>query len=391
MIMKGFVKNVLIAVAFASVLTGCSKQDGFVIEGSIEGAKGSMLYLSRVDITNSKYIDSVKLGSGGKFKFTGERPECFDFYRLQLDKKGRRITIAIDSCETVKVRTTVDNFVDSCKIEGSVESEKIARLAALELALQTQVEHLVKNSSPAIGETQRTIETLIEEFKYNICKEYIAPAPGTASAYYALFLHLNNRLLFDPMHIRFDSRCFSAVATSLNLMYPHSVRSMHLYNLATKAVRATLPVSRDTIYVEPGNSNNIGLFDIKLPNIDGDSISLSSLKGKVVMLDFAAYSDAKISARNLELRDMYNKYKERGFEIYQISYDRDEHFWKTSAENLPWVCVRDGEGIGSYNTILYRIERIPTYFLINRANEVVLRDIQVEDVNKSIEELLNEK
>lgn len=391
MSMRGVMKRVLLAVAFVAALASCSNEKGFVIEGTVKGAENRMLYITRVDISSSGYTDSVKLDSEGRFEFSGPRPECFDFYRLQLDGKGRKVTIAIDSCERVKINTVASHFADSCKIEGSDESVKIAGLSALEVALQGQVDHLVKNSSPAVGETRRAIDVLLDEFKQNICKEYIAPAPGTPSAYYALFIRLGNGFLFDPMHVRFDSRCFSAVATNLNMAYPHAARSQHLYNLAKKAIRATQPVSRDTIYVETGGESNIGLFDIKLPNIDGDSISLSSLKGKVVMLDFTAYSDARISARNLELRDMYDKYKERGFEIYQISYDRDEHFWKTSAENLPWTCVRDADGVNSYNITLYRVERIPTYFLINRANEVVLRDVQTDDVNKSIEKLLNEK
>ena len=109
------------------------------------------------------------------------------------------------------------------------------------------------------------------------------------------------------------------------------------------------------------------------------------------MLDFTAYSNAKISARNLGLRDIYSKYKSQGFEIYQISYDYDEHFWKTSADNLPWICVRDGNGPASYNISLYRIESIPTFFLINRDNEIVRRDIQVENLESSIEKLLKEK
>jgi hypothetical protein len=98
-----------------------------------------------------------------------------------------------------------------------------------------------------------------------------------------------------------------------------------------------------------------------------------------------------LSARNIGLRDIYSKYKDEGFEIYQISYDYDEHFWKTSADNLPWTCVRDGEGLSSYNITLYRISQIPTFFLINRANEIVMRDVQVEDLEKSIKNLLKEK
>ena len=243
------VKRLLIFVACVSAMVGCSKKEGVVIEGNVEGAKDKMLYIARVDLNGNNIVDSIKLGKDGSFRYVAPRPECFDFYRLQLDKKGRKITVAVDSCDAVRVQTTADHFADSCKFFDSEENEKIAQLSALEYALQKQVDYMIKNSSPAVGETRRAVEALVNEFKQNICKEYIATAPGSASAYYALFLRLNKGLLFNPMQERFDSRCFSAVATSLNLTHPHAARSQHMYNLATKAMRATQPVSRDTIYV----------------------------------------------------------------------------------------------------------------------------------------------
>lgn len=390
--MKLFKPNNIIGIAAAFMLIGtttnCSHNETFTIKGTVSNGNGRMLYLSNIGITGNPILDSVKLKSKGNFEFTLPRPECYDFYRLQLDKKGRQITIAIDSTETVTIDTDANAFTDSCTIHGSEESRKIMKLIELETALQNQVNRLVEETSPAIGDTRKTIFGLIHEFKQNICKEYIASAPGKPSAYYALFLQLNNAPLYDPMRNRFDSRCFSAVATNLHNSHPHSTRAMHLYNIAIKGIRATKPVRTDTIYIEPTNVNPTGIFDIKLPDIDGDSISLSSLKGKVVLLDFTVYSDAKISARNIELRELYDKYKAQGFEVYQISFDNDEHFWKNSADNLPWVCVHDEAGFSSYNAVLYRIEKIPTFFLVNRDNEVVLRDEQIEDLKKSIESLL---
>ncbi len=378
-------------LAGALIFTACVQEPTFTIKGNIANGEGHTLYLSNVGTVGAKYIDSVKLDKKGTFSFSKVRPECYDFYRLQLDKKGRQITIAIDSTETVTVRSDARALTDSCRIEGSPQSLKIAELDALEAALGKQVNMLIESSGPTIGQTRETIYTIINEFKQNICKEYILPAPHSASAYYALFLSVNGSPLFDPLRNRFDSRCYSAVATGLNHHHPHATRAQHLSNMAVKAMRATQPARRDTIYIDTNDEAAKGLFDIKLPNIDGDSLSLTGLKGKVVMLDFTVYGDAKISARNLELRDIYEKYKTRGFEIYQISFDGNEHFWKTSAANLPWQCVHDGDGALSYNLTLYQVSRIPTFFLINRANEVVLRDEQVEDLNKSIEKLLDEK
>lgn len=106
------------------------------------------------------------------------------------------------------------------------------------------------------------------------------------------------------------------------------------------------------------------------------------------MLDFTLYKDTQMGVRNLKLRELYDKYRKEGFEIYQISHDEDEHFWKTSAENLPWICVRDEAVTEAAHLALYRIEKLPTFFLINRDNELVLRDVQITDLEKSIEELL---
>ena len=132
-----------------------------------------------------------------------------------------------------------------------------------------------------------------------------------------------------------------------------------------------------------------GLFNIILPNAEGDSISLSSLAGKVTLLDFTTYEDAKMSSRNINLREVYNKYHDRGFEIYQVSYDTREHFWQQSAANLPWTCVRDGEGTRSSYIRLYNIQALPTFYLINRNNEIALRDNQIADLEEEIERLLN--
>lgn len=384
-------KTFLTAIVTLTIvlLSSCEKGEKFTIRGNVQDADGKMLYLKDIGINGTSVVDSLRLDGTGDFKFSEERPECYGFYRLQLDGKGRQITVAIDSTETVTVTTSSNGFAENCQIEGSPESMKIKELTELENSLQEQVRHMIENTSPAVGETREKIITLIEDFKRNICKEYILPAPHKASAYYSLFLTLNGQPIFNPMQNSFDSKCFAAVATSLNNYFPHTTRSAHLYNTAMKGMKATRQPQRDTLDISSFISEAKGLFEIKLPNIDGDSISLSAQKGKVVLLDFTVYGNPQINTRNIDLRELYSDYKEKGFEIYQISYDTNEHFWKTSAENLPWICVHD-DIENSQNSTLYRIEKLPTYFLINRDNELVLRDKQVKDLRETIEKLLSE-
>ena len=90
----------------------------------------------------------------------------------------------------------------------------------------------------------------------------------------------------------------------------------------------------------------------------------------------------------MTLRDIYAKYQSKGLEIYQISLDSDEHFWKTSADNLPWVCVRDAAGPYSQNVSLYGVTSLPSVFLVGRDNALKLRAETVEDLEAEIRKLL---
>ena len=73
-----------------------------------------------------------------------------------------------------------------------------------------------------------------------------------------------------------------------------------------------------------------------------------------------------------------------------MARDENEHFWKTAVENIPWICVRDEEAPYSSAAIVYGVRELPTYFLINRAGELVMRDTMVKDLEAEIQRLLKE-
>ena len=87
-------------------------------------------------------------------------------------------------------------------------------------------------------------------------------------------------------------------------------------------------------------------------------------------------------------RELYNKYHAAGLEIYQVSVDPDEHFWKTSTAAIPWICVRDEDGIQGKSLALYNVQSIPTFFLIDRTNTLQARDAQIKDIEAAIKNLL---
>ena len=178
------------------------------------------------------------------------------------------------------------------------------------------------------------------------------------------------------------------MATNLDLYYPEAARTRNLKSITLKGMRNTRPV-QPVDYSELENKiTETAIIDIALPDIDGTTRRLTDLKGKVVMLDFNVYSHPQSAPRVLVLRDLYDKYTAQGLEIYQVSLDENEHFWKTAVENIPWICVRADEAPYSKEANMYGVRELPTYFLINRAGEVVKRDTMVKDIEKEIQHLL---
>ena len=380
-------QNTLILTAMFAI-TGCTQDPMATIEGNITEAEGETLYLDHIGIERTTVVDSAHLKTDGAFRFRVSQPECFDFYRLRI---GREIAyISIDSTETLRVNAAFPTMSAAYQVDGSDDNLILKRLVHKQSELQHAILTLVRNSGPEIGTTQARIDTLIKQYKESVRMEYIYAAPGKPYAYFALFQRLGGELIFDPLTVRDDIRCFAAVATNLDLYYPESERAKHLKNIAIKGMRNTRQPQTIDYSAIQDKIVEASIIDINLPNIDGIEHRLTDLKGKAVMLDFTAYDHEQSAARVIILRELYNKYADQGFEIYQVSLDPDEHFWKTAAENIPWICVRDEEAPYSRSATLYGIRELPTYFLINRAGELVMRDTAVKDLEAEIQRLLAE-
>ena len=115
---------------------------------------------------------------------------------------------------------------------------------------------------------------------------------------------------------------------------------------------------------------------------------MGELKGKAVIVDFTVYQSAVSATHNYMLRDLYDKYAAQGLEIYQVSLDADEHYWKTTADNLPWICVRDGNGIYSSIAASYNVKNVPSVFLVNKNNELSARGESIKDLEAAVKALL---
>ncbi|NDV60373.1 TlpA disulfide reductase family protein [Bacteroides sp. 519] len=372
------------------LLSACNTGPKFTVTGEVTGAEGKKIYLEASQIGGVVVLDSAKIKSSGTFTFKGQKPESPEFYRLRIENKI--INFSVDSTETVTINAPYDKFTTAYQVEGSPNSIKIKELTLKQIKLQNDVNTLMQSAqqnrltNPAFEDS---LNALINAYKEEVKTQYIYAAPNTAAAYFALFQRINNYLLFDPLNNKDDIKSFAAVATSLENFYPHAERSKNLYNLVIKGMRNTrTPRETSAANTQEFEINTTGLIDIQLKDIKGNTRKLTDLAGKVILLDFTVYQHPVSPEHNFMLRDLYDKYSDKGLEIYQISFDADEHFWKTAAHNLPWICVRDPQGVYSSQLSLYNVQQLPTYFLINKQNELFKRGEDVKDLDATVKSLL---
>lgn len=379
-------KNTYIIAALLSAgLISCHNEPAFKVEGEVAKAADQMLYFEQTGLEGIVTIDSVKLDDKGSFSFSAARPEAPDFYRLRIGEQV--INFAIDSTETVTIHANLNQFATGYQIDDSENNKKIKELTLLQANLQDKVNQLGRSGLP-IGVVQDSLLQLVNAYKDQVKKNYIFIGPNKPYSYFALFQQLNGMMIFDPLNNKEDIKCFAAVATSLNTMYPHADRSRNLYNMVIKGMKNTRTPQAKPLEIPSDKIQEASIIDIPLMDIKGNTRHLTELKGKVILIDFTAYASATSGAHNLALRDLYQKYSSQGLEIYQISLDTDEHFWKTAADNLPWICVRDPQGPYSTYVNLYGVTQLPTAFLANRDNVLSMRIDEKTNLEEAIKKLL---
>ena len=376
------------AVVFVAAMTIASCDNNkFTVEGQIGNAKDSVLYFENVGLEGINVLDSIKLDDNGSFSFSEAATIAPEFYRLRIS--DQIINVSIDSTETVTVKAQYPQMATNYEVSGSDNCQKIKELALKQIDLHKRAIAIHENVSLGVDEANDSILKLIDDYKNDVKTNYIFKEPMKAYSYFALFQTLGNWLLFNPRSNKDDIKVFAAVATSWDTYYPHAERGQNLHNIAIEGMKNQRIMAEQSQAIDPSKVSEAGVLDIALTDNKGQMRHLTDLKGKVVLLDFHVFAMEESPARILSLRELYNKYQAQGLEIYQVSLDSDEHFWKQQTAALPWVSVRDADGIQSQQLLLYNIQTIPDFFLIDRGNNLVKRAAQMKDLEAEIRKLLS--
>lgn len=377
-------KLILIAMTLLAIAACNDQKPSFTVEGTVKGADDKTLYLYNNALGGAVKVDSVKLTEEGTFALHGEAPQSPELYFLIVG--DQMLYFGVDSTETVTINADYATMTSAYEVKGSKSSEKIRQITLRQHDLQRRIMAVECDLGLSRQQIADSLQRMVDSYKTDIAMEFIFENPASIYAYYALFQTMGGWNLYDRSNPQ-DVRVFAAVATSWDTFYPESDRAKHLHNTALKSINDNRQAAvREMMAAETADRiETVNLLNLELPDASGHNRTLTELSGKVVLLDFHLFNTKESATRILSLRELYNKYHDQGFEIYQVGLDENEHFWKQQTESLPWISVYDPSAFSARN---YNVQSIPEFFLIDRSNALYKRSLQMDDVETEIKALL---
>ncbi len=356
--------QLIFAATGALLLAGCAEKR-WTIEGTIADADGKELVLEAPANNGWYAVDTVKLDSKGTYKFSMEPAGHPEVYRLTLG--GMSAYFPVDSTERVELSATAPDIASTAKLSGSESAEQMQAVNDLIAA--------------AVAKSGTAGAAVYDPDLKRELAQLVLRDPAGIVAYYTVFRRVGDAPVFDPAE-RADLRIIGAVANAYDRARPDDPRTTLLkqvYLLNHHGQNRSLPT--DTI-----EAREISLPEISLLDLKGARRSLNeeASKGKVLVLNFTAYTAPESPAFNLELAKIYDQYRDRGLEIYQVAIDADEFQWRESAANLPWITVYNTPSDGAAALRSYNVVNLPATFIISRSGELVERIDQVNRLSAAV-------
>lgn len=356
--------HILPAALVLALCTSCSGNKGWSVSGQIEGlADGAKMALEANNGNSWYLIDSIAPSGNGKFSYKSDTPAAYaDIMRLTLPGKGS-IYFPVSNKDAVKVDANAATFGSGHSLEG------------------TQMASMFSTVDSIVASTDN-----LEELQRKLVGFITTDTTGVV-AYYTVRKAKNNTPVFNPNN-DMGNRAYGAAAQVFATYQPLDNRGLVLKQefFAGRRALGKVPAVEPTVI----EADETGLIDIVRYDNKGVEQSLAKLAEKkdVIILSFTDYSDANSPAFNAMLYDIYNKYKSRGLEIYQLSFDGNEVAWKEAANNLPWITVWNAPTDGVNVVMQYNVNGLPLTYIISRDGEIGARVENPADIEKTVQKYL---
>lgn len=344
--------------------------DGKVnISGKIENIDAEKLVLVQFIDDRAQLIDTLTVNPNGKFNYTLSI-ETPGFYELNIGAQ-KSIRLALYH-EDVEVNYDLKND-NSLLIEGSEDSKQMIKVQGLIDEYQNKINDLndayykamTNKDQEAIKKIQDNAMSLEGDHALKV-KQVIGDMNGSFASLAAIgMLNPRNEFIF-----------LDELVSKLDEKYPN-----------------TKMISTLKAQLEDMRALSIGQLapEIALPNPDGELIKLSDLRGKYVLIDFWAAWCKPCREENPNVVRLYNRYKNKGFEVFGVSLDRTKEAWvqAIAADQLDWTHVSDLKYFNSEAAATYQINAIPATYLIDPDGIIIAKDLRGLSLENKLQALFD--
>jgi peroxiredoxin len=366
-------KRTSFLLLLALLAAACNDKNSFIINGLIKTNTEKYIYVNRVEVNTPVLIDSAKINKKGAFHLSIKASDP-EFYQLGYSTSNFITLLAVPG-EKITLSFSSKNLFEKYSVEGSDGSLKLQLLDIALASTKSQLDSLTTLYNKASKEPGFDVKgpALESEFS-NLIKqqrkkniEFIINNINSLACIKALYQTIapDTYVLYE----RNDLQYFKIVTDSLTHHYPNSKN--------VQALARDLSTQLNKMYVEQLGAMADKLPPVKLDpdlkNTDGKRIALSSLKGKYVLLTFWSSRSKECLVENLQLKEYYKIYKNRGFEIYQINVDESETEWKKAVQfdELPWISTREDDPHDPVNARLFNVTRLPSNYLFDKDGKII--------------------
>ena len=344
--------------------------DGYTIKGFIKNSPRHLVILWEMTPQQLVFIDSARTDESGKFQIQGNTKNMI-FTQLQMGPESV-IFFAVDNKSKLNIDISlVGKFVDY-KIDGNEldDSKNIRKIIDANRSFSEEFNAL-KAEAEKIPQTQ----------------EGMSQAAVLNNRYQRLMKQRNDYMINMAMSqkkgfIPYFMVAFGALESPGYELFKHAV----------SCAKAADPMSKYTQDIEGKFVNEATTMiggvapEIKLNGPDGKPVSLHSLRGKVVLIDFWASWCGPCRRENPNVVKMYQKYKDQGFEIFGVSLDNDVNRWKAAiqSDGLSWYHGSDLMGWKSKPAQMYQVHSIPATFLLDKEGKIIAKGLRGPELEAAV-------